>query len=241
MDIISLILALSSSSSQDFNYNDLSGLPTINGEILKGDIILPDLDKYIKVATKDENGNLDFNNLIENTWYILPIGEKLGRYKDGIFITDEFKDYNMSEGSATKQRLNTIRIVSFSNIHDTSYRYCYGKMFWIAPNASTSETSNIATGFMFGKGLSSNYPDSIPNLEARSISGLATFEQISRLNQTITGTKTFKALPKSTEVPTEESHLVNKKYVDDIFNTYNVNIENRLSNLTTPSDTQGGE
>ena len=34
-------------------------------------------------------------------------------------------------------------------------------------------------------------------------------------SQTITGTKTFNTLPKSSVVPTDDTHLVNKKYVDD--------------------------
>lgn len=34
-------------------------------------------------------------------------------------------------------------------------------------------------------------------------------------DQTITGTKTFNALPKSSITPTDDTHLVNKKYVDD--------------------------
>lgn len=34
-------------------------------------------------------------------------------------------------------------------------------------------------------------------------------------NETISGTKTFSSLPKSSVVPTDDTHLVNKKYVDD--------------------------
>ena len=34
-------------------------------------------------------------------------------------------------------------------------------------------------------------------------------------NETISGTKTFSSLPKSSVVPSDDTHLVNKKYVDD--------------------------
>ena len=38
--------------------------------------------------------------------------------------------------------------------------------------------------------------------------------------QTITGEKTFSTLPKSSVVPTDNTHLVNKKYVDDTMGNY---------------------
>ena len=38
-------------------------------------------------------------------------------------------------------------------------------------------------------------------------------------SQTISGLKTFTALPKSSVAPTEDDHLVNKKYVDDVITT----------------------
>jgi len=48
-------------------------------------------------------------------------------------------------------------------------------------------------------------------------------------NQNITGIKTFMTLPKSTVVPTDDSHLVNKKYVDETVG----NISTILETLTT--------
>lgn len=44
--------------------------------------------------------------------------------------------------------------------------------------------------------------------------------------QTITGVKTFSALPKSSVVPSDDDHLVNKKYVDDAIATNVTNLLN---------------
>ena len=53
--------------------------------------------------------------------------------------------------------------------------------------------------------------------------------------QYITGLKQFNTLPKSSVVPTEDTHLVNKKYVDDLVG----NINTVLATLTTPSNNGG--
>ena len=56
-------------------------------------------------------------------------------------------------------------------------------------------------------------------------------EPVTKSNsQTISGEKTFTTLPKSSVVPTDDTHFVNKKYVDD-----------NIGNINTILDSINGE
>ena len=55
---------------------------------------------------------------------------------------------------------------------------------------------------------------------------------ITNNNQSISGAKTFSEPPKTTSAPTNQYHLTNKKYVDDLVG----NINTILATLTTPSN-----
>lgn len=168
------------------------------------------LHNYIQVGELDEKGNLDFEKVKNRGWVLLPQGKPLGRYVDGVFKTNEFNSYNMQSNNATEQRLNSIRLVTFSTYE--SQPYCYAKMIWFAPNASTWEASSIASGVMYAS--NSGGTASVPPALG-SGSGFATLSQVGKLEQTISGLKTFNTLPKSSVAPTEANHLTNKKYVDD--------------------------
>lgn len=54
--------------------------------------------------------------------------------------------------------------------------------------------------------------------------------------ETISGLKTFTTLPESSIAPTTDNQLVNKAYVDDLFNSYTQSINAQLATLTTPDN-----
>lgn len=168
------------------------------------------LHNYIQVGELDENGNLDFEKVKDRGWVLLPQGKPLGRYVDGTFKTNEFNSYNLDGSNATDKRLNSIRMVTFSTY--TVQPYCYTKMIWFAPSAGTWEMNGIASGIMYASasGGTALVPPALG-----SGSGFATLSQVGKLDQTISGLKTFSTLPKSSITPTETNHLTNKKYVDD--------------------------
>lgn len=102
----------------------------------------------------------------------------------------------------------------------------------------TIVTENITIGTIqveaYVDGASSRIERSYNNITLYATGSLGTSigggTRISPVNttsaQTITGVKTFSALPKSSVVPSDDDHLANKKYVDDAIATNVTNLLN---------------
>src|SRR5699024_10288791 len=113
------------------------------------------------------------------------------------------------------------------------------------------------TGVYFSN-ISSIYVNSLTKLDVQEIEGTKNFvgevtvnepaqdtnpatkkyvdDSINKINtttSTITGVKTFETLPESTVVPTNDNQLVNKAYVDQLFETYQSSLVEQLAQLTT--------
>lgn len=210
------------------DYSALVDKPTINGVVLDGELTPDDLGlatsetveeiiektglhNFIKIGQLDDNGNLDYDKIRDKGWVLLPQGKNLGMYNDsGVFSIAGFDTYNMQTYMANEERLNSIRLVTFST-HYGAGAYTYAKMIWFAPNASAVTTAT-GPGVLYAQAEQHNANRRPPALgTARKF---VTFEDIGNWAQTISGTKTFTTLPKTSVAPTENTHFTNKQYVD---------------------------
>jgi hypothetical protein len=190
------------------------------------EILLEQLSSYIRILEPDENGNLDWANMEDGVWYLLPIGVRLGGYDNGTFSTSGFTDYNKNGiyYEAENQRLNTIRILC---VNKYPPNVCYTKMIWFVPNASFSTADSWGMGIMVGKSEMGTYSDaSLPNFDVTT--GLIDVNCLLNSNHTVAGQWIFNdttKIPKlgANAVPSNADHITNKAYVDlgDLLNASN--------------------
>ena len=107
----------------------------------------------------------------------------------------------------------------------------------VSDDLSNNSTVGTITQFYFSEGNNSQLRWSIrfikintENINTGSSNSLLILPVTTDGTQTIIGAKTFNILPKSSVVPTEDTHLVNKKYVDD-----------NIGNINTILDSINGE
>ena len=210
------------------DYSALVDKPAINGVVLDGELTPEDLGlatsetveeiiektglhNFVQIGQLDDNGNLDYDKIRDKGWVLLPQGKMLGMYNDnGVFSTVGFDTYNMQTTMANEQRLNSIRLVTFST-HYGSGAYTYVKMIWFAPHAGAN-TTMTGTGVLYAQAEQHNANRRPPALG--TVEKFATLEDVATWSQTISGTKTFTTLPKTSVAPTEDKHFTNKQYVD---------------------------
>ena len=152
------------------------------------------------------------------------LGHSFYLYKDA----DTFCVKAMYKGNKITGRYNFITGVSNRNlvIIEISQKI----------NDDLTDGANVGNvvAFLFKEGNDSGiaYTSSVIKVYSNSISiggsgATLRIEPVTRnYNQTITGVKTFSVLPKSSVVPTDDDHFVNKKYVDD---SITINITNVLN------------
>lgn len=172
------------------------------------------LNKYIKFAELDYQGNLDWNNFDVNTWYILPQGYDLGTYDaNGIFVAQS-GNYN----SGDRNPKTTLRMISLfaTKNHKSSMQYV--KFICLAPNPSTWMLNGLHTGILYATastGASTTSDSAYYSLPSITFSGLMSESTFDVTERTITARQTFNNYaPRTSVAPTNGNDLTNKTYVD---------------------------
>ena len=166
--------------------------------------------------------NIDANDVISatvpegpfKTLTITGTGINVHSIEDGNYIISPggsskyiYCKYNSTSSSyAIRVDLGAILIVRTSVSSSATFKYGFCITTKIHPNSNMS--SNTGGLCHFSSRINSNHD---PVLYRMGFGNIITDYD----NQSISGVKTFTTLPKSSVVPTEDTHLVNKKYVDD--------------------------
>lgn len=190
------------------NYEDLDNQPSINGVTLLGNKTAEDLGiigsvcNLGKFSDYPQDNRLDLNKLTPGVYLL---------YKDvsNLYMKATYKGKNiLGYYSETEDNLSKVFILTIRNLitDNLSERTSIGSIVYF--KISEGANSNI-----FEK--SNSITISSDGISTGSGSFLSIYPMTTTNTQTISGQKTFDTLPKSSVVPSDDTHLVNKKYVDD--------------------------